>query len=135
MDALHAASATDIVESLPDGLNVVMAERGRTFSGGQRQRLGLARALLTEAEVLLLIEPTAAVDVHTEARIGARLPAARKGARPGASTVITTTSPLLLGHVDKVLYIVGGSVVAAGTHRELMESDPNYSATVLRDQE
>ena len=75
----HAASATDIVEALPDGLDTAVAERGREFSGGQQQRLRLARALVADPEMLVLVEPTSAVDAHTEARIAERLGAARAG--------------------------------------------------------
>ena len=76
--------------ALPDGLDAVVAERGREFSGGQQQRLRLARALLADPPVLVLVEPTSAVDAHTEARIAARLAAARAG----RTTVVCTTSPL-----------------------------------------
>ncbi len=71
--ALDAASAADIVEALPDGLDTLIAERGREFSGGQQQRLRLARALLADPPILVLVEPTSAVDAHTEARIASRL--------------------------------------------------------------
>ncbi len=67
--ALHTADAHDVLEAVPDGLDGHVTEKGRSLSGGQRQRLALARALLTEAEVLVLVEPTSAVDAHTEARI------------------------------------------------------------------
>ena len=76
--ALHAACAEDIVEALPGGLDACVAERGRAFSGGQQQRLRLARALLADPEILVLVEPTSAVDAHTEARIADRL---RRGPR------------------------------------------------------
>ena len=65
--------------ALPEGLDADVDERGRSFSGGQRQRLVLARALLSDAEVLVLVEPTSAVDAHTEARIARRLREARAG--------------------------------------------------------
>ena len=77
--ALATASTDDILEALPDGLDTVVAERGRTFSGGQRQRLVLARALAGDPEILVLVEPTSAVDAHTEARIAARLRGHRDG--------------------------------------------------------
>src|SRR5207244_2081944 len=67
--ALSTASADDVLDALPDGLETEVTERGRAFSGGQRQRLVLARALAADPEVLVLVEPTSAVDAHTEARI------------------------------------------------------------------
>ena len=72
--------------------------RARTLSGGQRQRVRLARALLAEPEVLILVDPTSAVDAHTEARIAERL----RAARAGRTTVVLATSPLLLGRADTV---------------------------------
>ena len=110
--ALETASTDDILEALPDGLDTVVAERGRTFSGGQRQRLVLARALAGDPEILVLVEPTSAVDAHTEARIAARL----RGHREGRTTVVVTSSPLVLDAVDEVAFLRGGRVVATGTH-------------------
>jgi len=103
-------------------------ERGRSFSGGQRQRLVLARALLADADVLVLDEPTSAVDAHTEARIALRL----RGARSGRSTVVMTTSPLLLQACDEVALMVDGKVCSTGTHRELLHADPIYRTVVTR---
>ncbi|MFB4279382.1 ABC transporter transmembrane domain-containing protein [Nonomuraea sp. MTCD27] len=127
-DALHAACATDIVEALPEGLDAQVAEAGREFSGGQQQRLRLARALLADPEVLILVEPTSAVDAHSEARIAERL----VKARAGQTTMICTTSPLVLDRAEHVIYVEGGRVLAEGTHRQLLDSSPEYAATVTR---
>jgi ABC-type multidrug transport system fused ATPase/permease subunit len=126
--ALAVASAQDVVEALPDGLDATVAERGREFSGGQQQRLRLARALLADPPVLILVEPTSAVDAHTEARIAGRL----RAARAGRTTVVVTTSPLLLDHADRVVYLDQGRVRAEGTHRDLLTGEPRYAATVTR---
>ncbi|MER5333510.1 ABC transporter ATP-binding protein [Micromonospora sp. NPDC002717] len=126
--ALAAASATDIVEALPDGLASTVAERGREFSGGQQQRLRLARALVADPETLLLVEPTSAVDAHTEARIAERLGAARAG----RTTLVCTTSPLVLSRADHVIFVEDGKVVAEGTHTALLDGEPRYRATVSR---
>ncbi|WP_283135543.1 ABC transporter ATP-binding protein [Rhizohabitans arisaemae] len=126
--ALRAACAEDVVEALPDGLDQHIAEAGREFSGGQQQRLRLVRALLADPEVLILVEPTSAVDAHTEARIAARLGAARAG----RTTLVCTTSPLVLDQADHVVYVDGGTVRAEGGHRELLETDPGYHSTVTR---
>ncbi|GIJ44734.1 ABC transporter [Virgisporangium aliadipatigenens] len=126
--ALHAASAGDVITALPKGLDTPIVERGREFSGGQQQRLRLARALQADPPVLVLVEPTSAVDAHTEARIAARL----AGHRRGRTTVICTTSPLLLDRADYVVHVVSGRAAAEGRHRELLERSPAYRATVGR---
>src|SRR5690606_34631822 len=102
-------------------------EAGRTLSGGQRQRLALARVLATEAPVLVLHEPTTAVDAATEHRIAAGL--ARL--RTGRTTVVVTSSPVLLSATDRVVVVHEGRVVAAGHHTDLARTDERYRATVL----
>ncbi len=129
--ALATASAGDVLDGLPDGLDTVVAERGRTFSGGQRQRLVLTRALALDPEVLVLVEPTSAVDAHTEARIAQRLP----GHRAGRTTVVTTSSPLVLDVVDEVAFLRDGVVVATGRHQDLLDSSAAYRRVVTRQDE
>lgn len=126
--ALAVANAEDILEALPEGLDAPVEERGRSFSGGQRQRLVLARALLSDAEVLVLVEPTSAVDAHTEARIAERLHEAREG----RTTVVVTTSPLVLDRADRVVLLRDGRVAAEGRHRALLRDDPVYRDIVTR---
>lgn len=126
--ALHVADAHDVLDALPDGLDARVEERGRSLSGGQRQRVALARAVLADPEVLVLIEATSAVDAHTEARIADRL----REFRAGRTTLVTTTSPLLLDRADQVALLVEGRVVATGTHRELLRTEPRYRDTVVR---
>jgi ABC-type multidrug transport system fused ATPase/permease subunit len=127
--ALHTASARDVVDSLPDGLDTAIDNRARRLSGGQRQRVRLTRALLAEPDVLILIDPTSAVDAHTEARIGQRL----RDGRAGRTTVVIATSSLLLNCVDSVAYVREGQVVATGTHGELLDAQVGYRALVSRD--
>jgi ABC-type multidrug transport system fused ATPase/permease subunit len=129
--AVHAAAADDVLEVLPGGLAAEVTERGRTFSGGQRQRLVLARALVADPEILVLVDPTSAVDAHTEARIADRLVAARRD----RTTVVCTASPLLLDRADTVALVVDGRVVATGSHRELLAAEPRYRAVVTRGEE
>jgi ABC-type multidrug transport system fused ATPase/permease subunit len=126
--AIHVAAAEDVLEQLPAGLDTTVDERGRSFSGGQRQRLVLTRALLSGAEVLVLVEPTSAVDAHTEARIAERL----QEARTGRTTVVVTTSPLVLDRADRVVYVEDGRVLASGRHRDLLKTRPDYRETVTR---
>ncbi len=129
-DAIAAAGAEDVIDALPGGLDAEVEERGRSFSGGQRQRLVLARALVADPEILVLDEPTSAVDAHTEARIASRLHEARNG----RATVVMTTSPLLLEACDQVVLLVDDEVLAEGTHRALMRSNPRYRAVVTREE-
>src|SRR5690606_14608464 len=86
----------------------------------------------TDAEILVLVEPTSAVDAHTEARIAERLAAARRA----RTTVLVTASPLVLEHVDEVVLLEGGPIVARGTHRGLVtdtgENGRRYRAVVDR---
>lgn len=122
--ALNYASAMETVEGLPGGLKEIVAERGRSFSGGQRQRLSLARALLAEAEVLVLVEPTSAVDAHTESQIAASL----REARSGHTTVVITASPLMLDRMDIIHVMRDGKVVGTGTHAALMRQETELGA-------
>ncbi|MDY0810751.1 ABC transporter ATP-binding protein [Kitasatospora purpeofusca] len=125
--ALDTASAHDVVEALPEGLGQEITG-GREFSGGQRQRLNLVRALVADPDTLVLVEPTSALDAHTEARIAERLGAHRRG----RSTVVFTTSPILLDRADHVVLVEGGTVVAEGRHGELL-ADARYRAVVTRE--
>jgi ABC-type multidrug transport system fused ATPase/permease subunit len=131
LTAMRTASAEDVLVALTDGLDSEVEEKGRSFSGGQRQRLILVRALLADPSVLVLVEPTSAVDAHTEARIADRL----REHRTGRSTVVLTSSPLLLDRVDEVIFVAAGRVVAVGKHRELLETEPQYRRTVTRQTE
>jgi ABC-type multidrug transport system fused ATPase/permease subunit len=133
LTALDVAAAGDVLEALPEGLDAQVDEAGRGFSGGQRQRLALARVLLADSDVLVLVEPTSAVDAHTEVLVAERLRASRHGDRlDPRTTVVTTASPLVLDRCDDVAFLVAGRVVATGTHRELLATHPGYRETVTR---
>ncbi|MCD0483853.1 ABC transporter ATP-binding protein/permease [Streptacidiphilus sp. ASG 303] len=137
-DALAAARADDVLDALVDGapdaqgdpMRARITERGRSLSGGQRQRLALARSLVADPPVLVLDEPTSAVDAHTESRIADGLREVRKG----RTTVVLATSPLLLDRADRVVLLQDGRVAATGTHRELMHTDPRYRSVVTREE-
>ncbi|MFJ3841540.1 ABC transporter ATP-binding protein [Streptomyces sp. NPDC090054] len=125
--ALAASTADDVARSLPRGVDTPLSERGRSLSGGQRQRVALARALAADPPVLVVHDPTTAVDTVTESRIAARL----KQLRPGRTTFLVTTSPALLAATDRVVVLDEGSVTAEGLHQDLVTEDGAYRATVL----
>lgn len=125
---VHTASADDVVDGLPDGLESSVGTQARMLSGGQRQRVRLARALLPDPEVLILLEATSAVDSPTEAVIADRL----RTHRLGRTTMVASTSPLLLDRADRVAFVDGGNVIATGTHAYLLVTQPAYRALVDR---
>ncbi|MBO0843993.1 MAG: ABC transporter ATP-binding protein [Nocardioides sp.] len=126
--ALRVANAEDVYDALPGGWQGLLDERGRGLSGGQRQRVVLARALAVEAPILVLVEPTSAVDAHTEARIAERVAAVRRG----RTTVVSTVSPLWLHHADRVVLFEDGKATVDGTHEGLLRDSPAYRRVVAR---
>ncbi|MGI5183143.1 ABC transporter transmembrane domain-containing protein [Dactylosporangium sp. CA-152071] len=127
-DLVSAAIRTAVAHDVAAELDRRVEWGGRNLSGGQRQRVRLARAVHADPELLLVVEPTSAVDAHTEAAIAERFTAARAG----RGTVVATTSPVLLDHADVVHYLVDGRVAASGTHRALLAAQPGYRALVTR---
>ena len=125
---LRVAAAEDVFTGLHGGWQGRVDERGRGLSGGQRQRVVLARALGLDPQILILVEPTSAVDAHTEAMIAGRLVAYRRG----KTTIATTVSPLLLHHADRVAFLFNQRITAYGTHEELLQTNPDYRRTVAR---
>lgn len=124
---LVAAGADEVAHALPDGVNTELSERGRSLSGGQRQRVALARALAVDAPVLVLHDPTTAVDAVTEARIAGGI----KELRDGRTTILVTTSPALLAVADRVVVLADGAVTAQGRHEELASDNARYRSAVL----
>lgn len=123
--ALNAAGALDLLQARPEGLDATVAAGGRDYSGGQRQRLGVARALLAAPEIMLLDDPTSAVDVHTEALMAQGI----SQYRAGLTTVLVTASPALLALADQVHVLdKDGAVLAAGAPADF-EDQPAFSRT------
>ena len=121
LDAVVRAAALDTtIAELPHGLQTGVGEGGRHVSGGQRQRLALARALIHAPDGLVLIDPTTSIDAATTAAIAERM----GELRAGRTTLITTTSPALLDRMDEVvLFDDDGHLVARAPHRELLGHD------------
>ncbi|MFI6638821.1 ABC transporter ATP-binding protein [Streptomyces sp. NPDC050504] len=127
-EAVEASMLTDVVALHREGLDHAVRDRGANLSGGQRQRLSLARALAADTDVLVLHDPTTAVDAVTEQLIARGVAKLRRG----RTTVVLTSSPALLDAADRVLVLDGGAVVADDTHRNLLATDEAYCLAVAR---
>ncbi|MEV8439683.1 ABC transporter ATP-binding protein [Actinosynnema sp. NPDC051121] len=125
-EAMDAARVDDVARALPDGLDTVISARGRSLSGGQRQRVALARALAAAPPVLVVHDPTTAVDAVTEVSLAAGI----KRVRAGLTTIVVATSPALLAAADRVVFLAAGVVVAVGAHADLV-ADHDYRLAVL----
>lgn len=121
-EALKKAQALDIVTSKKEGLDAIVEQYGRNFSGGQKQRLTIARALLKNPEILIFDDSASALDYQTDAKL-------RKAIKEmGEKTVFIVsqrTSSLL--HADKIIVLDDGQIEAMGIHKELLENSPLYS--------
>ncbi|CAM5676092.1 ABC transporter ATP-binding protein [Streptomyces chartreusis] len=127
-EAVEASMLTDVVALHRDGLDYGVRDRGANLSGGQRQRLSLARALAADSEILVLHDPTTAVDAVTEQLIARNVAKLRRG----RTTVVITSSPALLDVADRVLVLDEGVVTAEDTHRNLLADDADYCLAVAR---
>jgi putative ABC transport system ATP-binding protein len=127
-EAVEASMLTDVVALHREGLDHPVRDRGANLSGGQRQRLSLARALAADTDVLVLRDPTTAVDAVTEQLIARNVAELRRG----RTTVVITSSPALLDVADRVLVLDDGVVTAEDTHRNLLATDEDYCLAVAR---
>lgn len=120
--AIRIAGLTDFVNALPKGLNTYVGENGAKISGGQRQRLGIARAMFTEPKLLVLDEATSALDGETESRIAESILGLK-----GKVTVIMIAHRLsTVRNADQVIYIENGQLIARGTFNQLRTQIPDF---------
>jgi len=120
--AAQAAQAHDFIMSFPDGYDSQIGQRGVNISGGQKQRLAIARALLTKPAILILDDSTSSVDVDTEARIQEAL----EGIMAARASFVIAQRVSTVLNADKILVLEDGRLMAEGTHRELLASSPIY---------
>jgi ATP-binding cassette subfamily B multidrug efflux pump len=124
--ALEVSQGRDFVEALPDGLDAVVAQGGTNFSGGQRQRLAIARALIRRPGIYLFDDSFSALDLATDARLRAALEPTTRD----ATVVIVAQRVSTIVDADLILVLEDGRVVGRGTHRELLEGCETYQEIV-----
>jgi ABC-type multidrug transport system fused ATPase/permease subunit len=126
--AAHRAQAHEFVTALPLGYDSQVGERGVTLSGGQRQLVAFARALLADPRILILDEATANVDAYTEARIQEAMDEIRRD----RTTLIIAHRFSTLRKADRIVVVEDGRIVGQGTHEHLVESNPTYQRLYRR---
>ena len=125
-DALEVAQASDFVRALPDGLQASVAQGGTNFSGGQRQRLAIARALIRRPEIYLFDDAFSALDLGTDARLRAAL---APRIRDAAVIIVAQRVSTIIG-ADQIVVLEDGEVVGIGRHDELLATCPTYAEIV-----
>ena len=122
LEAARVACADDYIEGLPEGLDTMLGDRGGRLSTGQRQRLSIARAVVRDAPILILDEPTAALDAETEHRVLERL--ATWG--EGRVIFLITHRISTIQRADQILYLDSGEILESGSHDALMRIEDGH---------
>jgi ATP-binding cassette subfamily B protein len=120
--AIETAELSDFIASLPNQLNTLVSERGTSLSGGEKQRIMLARALAVNPKILLLDDFTSRVDRNTEKKILGNL----EKNYPGLTLISVTQKIAPVRHFEQIILLMEGEVIAIGTHQELKASSPEY---------
>jgi ABC-type multidrug transport system fused ATPase/permease subunit len=121
---LRRADAADFVAELPQGLETVIGQDGMTLSGGQRQRLALARALLRDARLVILDEPTSSLDVATEAVVWRNVAELLQG----RTALVIAHRLSTARRADRIVLLENGGIAEMGTHDELIALNGRYAA-------
>ena len=125
-EALEVAQATHFVTEMPDGIETEVSQGGTTVSGGQRQRLSIARALVREPEILIFDDSYSALDTATDARLRAAIRAKVKD----VTMIVVAQRVSSIVDADQILVLEAGEIVARGTHAELLKSSETYREIV-----
>jgi ATP-binding cassette subfamily B protein/subfamily B ATP-binding cassette protein MsbA len=124
VEAARAANAHDFIVNVPEGYGTTLGERGAQLSGGERQRISIARAFLKDAPILILDEPTASVDVETEAEILESLERLMRG----RTTIVISHRLSAVRDSDLILVVDDGRLVEQGSHEQLLDLDGRYAS-------
>jgi ATP-binding cassette subfamily B protein len=128
-EAARAAQVHDVIAALPEGYDTVVGERGFRFSGGEKQRIAIARTILRNPPVLVLDEATSALDVQTERAVEQAL----ERLAEGRTTIVIAHRLSTVRDADQIVVLDGGRITERGTHDELLAASGRYAAMVARD--